>query len=229
MSGLGGAAIIFWFLWKLNKHEQPLDPADYDMIGVLGKVASPIRAEGTGELIYSRAGSRRCAAARSEDGSEMPRDTEVVVTRFEKGIVYVRRWDELNGEKLLERYICTFRKTYVVIAVLVVVAAVFPDVDVRAVVSKGRSASGAGGLRNPRHAHHQRTRHGYFSDARNVPRAVAATDVVRRGSAAGAVHAAGRRSHGGSGCADQGEVRSGIDHHRRRTISHQERRRAARA
>ncbi len=100
MSGLGGAAIIFWFLWKLNKHEQPLDPADYDMIGVLGKVASPIRPGGTGELIYSRAGSRRCAAARSEDGTEIPRDSEVVVTRFEKGIVYVRRWDELNGEKL---------------------------------------------------------------------------------------------------------------------------------
>jgi membrane protein implicated in regulation of membrane protease activity len=99
MSGLGGAAIIFWFLWKLNKHEQPLDPADYDMIGVLGKVASPIRAGGTGEMIYSRAGSRRCASARSEDGSAMPRDTEVVVTKFEKGIVYVRRWDELNGEK----------------------------------------------------------------------------------------------------------------------------------
>jgi membrane protein implicated in regulation of membrane protease activity len=100
MSGIGGAALIFWCLWKLNKHEQPLDPADYDMIGVLGKVASPIRPGGTGELIYSRAGSRRCAAARSEDGIEIPRDSEVVVTRFEKGIVYVRRWDELNGEKL---------------------------------------------------------------------------------------------------------------------------------
>ena len=99
MGGLGGAAIIFGFLWKLNKHEQPLDPADYDMIGVLGKIASPIRAGGTGELIYSRAGSRRCAAARSESGEEIPRDSEVVVTRFEKGIVYVRRWDELNGEK----------------------------------------------------------------------------------------------------------------------------------
>jgi hypothetical protein len=27
------------------------------------------------------------------------RDTEVVVTKFEKGIVYVRRWEDLNGEK----------------------------------------------------------------------------------------------------------------------------------
>jgi membrane protein implicated in regulation of membrane protease activity len=97
MSGLGGAALIFWCLWKLNAKEQPLDPADYDMIGVLGKVASPIRRGGTGELIYPRDGARRCAAARSEDGSEIPRDTEVVVTRFEKGIVYVRRWDELSS------------------------------------------------------------------------------------------------------------------------------------
>jgi membrane protein implicated in regulation of membrane protease activity len=99
-SGIGGAALIFWCLWKLNAKEQPLDPADYDMIGVLGKVASPIRQGGTGELLYSRAGSRRAAAARSEDGTEIPRDTEVVVTRFEKGIAYVRRWDDLNGERL---------------------------------------------------------------------------------------------------------------------------------
>ena len=70
------------------------------MVGVLGKIASPIRSGGTGELIYSRAGARRCSPARSEDGLEIPRDTEVVVTRFEKGIVYVRRWDDLNGERI---------------------------------------------------------------------------------------------------------------------------------
>src|SRR5215472_13700582 len=42
MSGLGGSALVFWFLMKLSAHEHPLDPADYDMVGVLGKVASPI-------------------------------------------------------------------------------------------------------------------------------------------------------------------------------------------
>ncbi len=54
--------MVFWFLLKLIEHEAPLDPADYDMVGVLGKVTSPIRTGGTGELIYSRAGSRRAAA-----------------------------------------------------------------------------------------------------------------------------------------------------------------------
>ena len=100
MSGLGGAAVVFWFLLKLSAHDRPLDPADYDMIGVLGKVTSPIREKGTGELIYLRDGARCATPARSEDGAAIPRDTEVIVTRFEHGVAYVRRWDELAEEKL---------------------------------------------------------------------------------------------------------------------------------
>jgi membrane-bound ClpP family serine protease len=98
VGGLAGASIIFWIMLKLSVNDHPLDPADYDMIGVLGKVASPIRDGGTGELIFSRAGSRCAVAARSEDGQKIPRGTEVVVTRFEKGIAYVRLWNEMRGE-----------------------------------------------------------------------------------------------------------------------------------
>lgn len=99
ISGLGGAALVFWFLVKLIQKDENLDPADYDMIGVLGRVTSPIRAGGTGELIYSRAGSRRSTPVRAEVDEEIPRDTEVVVTRYEKGIAYVRRWEEMSGEQ----------------------------------------------------------------------------------------------------------------------------------
>ncbi|PYT22766.1 MAG: hypothetical protein DMG58_29485 [Acidobacteria bacterium] len=84
-SGVAGAALVFWFLAKLVAHEQPLDPADYRMVGVLGRVSSHVRPGGTGEMI------------RSEDGSDIPKNTEVVVTRYEKGIGYVRRWTELTG------------------------------------------------------------------------------------------------------------------------------------
>jgi membrane protein implicated in regulation of membrane protease activity len=100
MSGLGGAAAVFWFLLKLTAHDQPLDPADYVMVGVLGRVGSPIRPKGTGELLYSRDGSRRAVPARSEDGTQIQRGTEVIVTRYENGIAYVRRWEELGGESL---------------------------------------------------------------------------------------------------------------------------------
>jgi membrane protein implicated in regulation of membrane protease activity len=97
-SGVVGAALVFLFLAKvLVAHEQPLDPEDYRMVGVLGRVSSRIRPDGTGEMIFSQEGARRSAAARSEDGTEIPKESEVVVTRYEKGIAYVRRWEELTG------------------------------------------------------------------------------------------------------------------------------------
>ena len=103
ISGLVGGGIVFLFLSKvLISHEENMDPADYEMIGVLGRVCSPIRSGGTGEIIYSQAGTRRVCGARGEDGNAIPKGTEVVVTRYEKGIAYVRLWSELSGEELRE-------------------------------------------------------------------------------------------------------------------------------
>jgi membrane protein implicated in regulation of membrane protease activity len=96
-SGIGGAAIIFAFLKALMSSEHPMDPADYEMVGVLGKVTSPIRASGTGEITYSQGGTRHAAGARSEDSSAIAKGSEVVVTRYEHGIAYVRRWEEMAG------------------------------------------------------------------------------------------------------------------------------------
>jgi membrane protein implicated in regulation of membrane protease activity len=98
ITGLGAAALVFWFLAHvLFAHEAPLDPADYDMTGVLGKLSVPIREGGTGELIYSQEGTRRVAGARSEDGVAISKGAEVMVTRYEKGIAYVKAWvDPLN-------------------------------------------------------------------------------------------------------------------------------------
>jgi len=93
LSGVGAASVVFWFLAKvLMAREAALDPADYDMVGVLGKLSIPIRAGGTGELIYSQEGTRRVTGARSEDGDPIPKGAEVMVTRYEKGIAYVRPW-----------------------------------------------------------------------------------------------------------------------------------------
>jgi membrane protein implicated in regulation of membrane protease activity len=99
LSGLGGAAIVFWFLARvLMAREASLDPADYEMTGVLGRVNVPIRAGGTGEIVYSQEGVRRVAGARSESGAAIPKGEEVVVTRYEKGIAYVCRWEEMAGQ-----------------------------------------------------------------------------------------------------------------------------------
>jgi membrane protein implicated in regulation of membrane protease activity len=99
-SGLAGASVIFWFLAKvLVGRERNLDPADYQMTGVLGYVSSPIREKGTGEIIYSQEGTRRTCGARSEDGRAIQKGTEILVTRYQKGIAYVRPWDEFSQQE----------------------------------------------------------------------------------------------------------------------------------
>jgi membrane protein implicated in regulation of membrane protease activity len=99
LCGIGAAAIVFWFLARvLMARETELDQADYDMVGVLGRLSIPIRPGGTGELIYSQQGTRRVTGARSEDGAAIPKGAEVMVTRYERGIAYVRPWEDPTGD-----------------------------------------------------------------------------------------------------------------------------------
>ena len=96
VAGLVGATIVFWFVAKLLlKYDRELDPADYDRVGVLARISSPIREGGTGEIIFSQEGTRNTCGARSESGEALLRGTDVIVTRYERGIAYVRRWEEL--------------------------------------------------------------------------------------------------------------------------------------
>jgi membrane protein implicated in regulation of membrane protease activity len=98
VSGLAGAALVFWFMFKvLLQHERDLDPADYEMVGVLGRVSSTIREDGTGEISFSQEGVRRSASARTETGHPIPRGAEVIVTQYKGGIAYVRPFDEMSG------------------------------------------------------------------------------------------------------------------------------------
>jgi len=100
VGGLTGGGIVFLFLTKvLISDEECMDPADYEMVGVLGRISSSIRSGGTGELIYSQAGTRRVCGARSEEGTAIAKGAEVVVTRYEKGLAYVRLWSEMSGEE----------------------------------------------------------------------------------------------------------------------------------
>ncbi len=98
--GMLGGSLVFMFLVKvLLAHDQPLNPADYDMVGVFGHLTSAIRESGIGEMTFSQAGVRRSSSARSEDGLAIPKGTDVVVTRYDKGIAYVRQWEDLNDSK----------------------------------------------------------------------------------------------------------------------------------
>src|SRR5271165_2884017 len=97
-AGLVGAAIVFLFMTRvLISREENMRASDYEMVGVLGRTSIPIREGGTGEIIYSQAGTRRTCGARSEDRRAIAKGVEVMVTRYEKGIAYVQLWEEVSG------------------------------------------------------------------------------------------------------------------------------------
>jgi hypothetical protein len=98
--GLAGGAIVFFFLTKvLLPHEHELTADETEVAGAVGRVSAAIRAGGIGEIIYEQLGSRCSAAARSEDGAAIAKDEEVCVVRYEKGVAYVRRWEDVLGEE----------------------------------------------------------------------------------------------------------------------------------
>jgi membrane protein implicated in regulation of membrane protease activity len=103
--GLTGAWILASFLRALQLRERPLDAGDYDMVGVLGRVSCAIRPDGVGEIIYVRDGARRPAPARSDDGKGIERDEEVIVTRYEKGVAYVRTWEAMTQRESSQKEI----------------------------------------------------------------------------------------------------------------------------
>jgi hypothetical protein len=103
ISGVAGAALLWVVLFKiLLPRERILTTEETEMPGVIGRVSDAIRDHNsTGEIIFSQTGARRATAARSIDGTSIPRGTEVVVLRYERGIAYVRTmpehthaWDE---------------------------------------------------------------------------------------------------------------------------------------
>jgi membrane protein implicated in regulation of membrane protease activity len=99
VAGVAGAALITTFLVNvLDTPDAALEDIDYQMVGAVGTVNIAIRGAGTGEIIYVQGGTRRSAGARSDDGRALQKGTEVVVTRFERGIAYVRPWDEYTKE-----------------------------------------------------------------------------------------------------------------------------------
>jgi hypothetical protein len=94
--GIAGGAIIFVFLTRvLMPHDRELTADETDVVGVVGRVSSPIRADGTGAIVYQQMGATRSAIARAEDGGALGKDEEVFVLRYEKGIAYVKRWEDL--------------------------------------------------------------------------------------------------------------------------------------
>jgi membrane protein implicated in regulation of membrane protease activity len=98
IAGLFGASLVFKFMARIVKvsDSQMLD-WDYRIEGTVGTISSPIREDGTGEMIFEQRGVRKSVGARSEDGKPLPKGAEVAITRYENGIAYVKKWEEFTS------------------------------------------------------------------------------------------------------------------------------------
>jgi hypothetical protein len=98
LAGFAGAMLVWLFIARvLMPGDKPLDPADYELPGSIGRVSSPVRENGTGEMIFVQQGRRQGVPIRSESGKPLAAGAEVVVTRYERGIAYVREWEEFTA------------------------------------------------------------------------------------------------------------------------------------
>jgi hypothetical protein len=97
--GVAGGGVVFLFLVKvLLASQRFMDPASSRMEGTVARVSMAIRADGTGEIVFSRDGTRRSEGARSATGAPIAAGTEVVIVRYERGLAYVEPWASYAGE-----------------------------------------------------------------------------------------------------------------------------------
>jgi len=97
LAGLSGGWIVYRFMFRLLQNkEAEMNDWDYRHEGSVGKVSISIPVSGTGEVIFEQHGVRRSAGAKSDDGSSIEKGAEVVISRYEQGIAYVRRWDDFT-------------------------------------------------------------------------------------------------------------------------------------
>jgi membrane protein implicated in regulation of membrane protease activity len=97
LAGLFAGAVVFKFMARVVRAtEAQLFDWDYRMEGLVGTISMPIRESGTGEILFEQNGARKSLPARTEDGNVLPKGVEVVVTRYEDGIAFVKRWDEFT-------------------------------------------------------------------------------------------------------------------------------------
>jgi hypothetical protein len=98
-AGVGGGAIVTTFIRRvLVQGQTEMRPEDYAMPGTAARVTSTIYPGLAGEVVYTKAGAVQSAAARSMSGEEIPRNTEVVILKYQNGTAYVETWQRALAE-----------------------------------------------------------------------------------------------------------------------------------
>jgi membrane protein implicated in regulation of membrane protease activity len=103
VAGTACAALVLRLMRLLRSKEVYLDEREERLTGAMARVSSSIRVDGTGEVTYVLNGVRQVTAARSATGKALPRGSEVVIMRRERGIAFVEPWVEESAADEWER------------------------------------------------------------------------------------------------------------------------------
>lgn len=100
VSGVGGGSVVALFITKVLEQGETkyMTDADTRMPGTVARVTSTIYPGYAGEITYTQTGSTQASAARSVTDEEIPRGTEVVILKYERGTAYVDTWQHALGE-----------------------------------------------------------------------------------------------------------------------------------
>ena len=94
VSGVFGAYLVYLFVARvLTARDHSMRPHEYMLSGTLATLTLAIREGGTGEIGYVQGGPANPRLRARQDPGAIALGTEVIVTRFEDGIAYVRPFD----------------------------------------------------------------------------------------------------------------------------------------
>jgi hypothetical protein len=100
VAGLIGWSAVQWFYARvLLPAEHPMVAADYELIGTVARVSTPIQPGRIGEIQFLKGGTRRSEGARALDSRALARGAEVVIARYERGLAYVQPWEEFVADE----------------------------------------------------------------------------------------------------------------------------------
>ncbi|MBI2760860.1 MAG: hypothetical protein HYX51_05480 [Chloroflexi bacterium] len=97
-AGAVGGLLVSLVLRKILSGERELDPRDFRREGTMARVTVSIPAGGVGEVVFPMGGTRRSEAARALGNAPIPRETEVVIIEYERGVATVEPLDEFLAQ-----------------------------------------------------------------------------------------------------------------------------------
>lgn len=96
VGGYLAAWLAFQFVRRiLRSPDDTLNPRDFERVGVLARVTSSIRAGGVGEIVWEQRGARVVTSAKATGEEPIPRGTEVLILRVDKGMAIVEPFESL--------------------------------------------------------------------------------------------------------------------------------------